>query len=147
MPQVDAATSEETISFTTVLVPVLSWDPATDREIIARPGRTWVEGAAGLMPREGTFFLGFHVDFVVSPVITTKNSKNVERRLFDYRVHILTRSSFNLHITYNFLDHVISQLVSVSNMIIICRRCQISCLCGRVWYVWAVEQSGRGCHH
>ena len=47
------ARTEETISFTSVLVPTLSWDPATDREIIARPGRTWVEGAAGLMPREG----------------------------------------------------------------------------------------------
>ena len=49
------AKTEETISFTSVLVPTLSWDPVTDREIISRPGRTWVEGAAGLMPREGMY--------------------------------------------------------------------------------------------
>ena len=45
--------TEETVSFTSVLVPTLSWDPVTDREIITRPGSTWVEEAAGLMPREG----------------------------------------------------------------------------------------------
>ena len=48
------ARTEETISFTSVLVPTLSWDPAsTTRQILASPGTTWVEGAAGLMPREG----------------------------------------------------------------------------------------------
>ena len=47
------ARTEETISFTSVLVPTLSWDAATEREIICRPGRTWVEGAGGLMSREG----------------------------------------------------------------------------------------------
>ena len=50
------ARTEETVSFTSVLVPTLSWDPVTARQIITRPGRTWVEGAAGLMPREGIFF-------------------------------------------------------------------------------------------
>ena len=48
------ARTEETISFTSVLVPTLSWDPpSTTRQILASPGRTWVEGEAGLMPREG----------------------------------------------------------------------------------------------
>ena len=50
------ARTEDTISFTSVLVPTLSWDPAnTDRQILSSPGRTWVKGAAGLMPREGNF--------------------------------------------------------------------------------------------
>ena len=48
------AVTEERLSFTSVLVPTLSWDPVTDREIITRPGSTWVEGSGGLMPREGT---------------------------------------------------------------------------------------------
>merc|ERR1719468_1420814 len=46
------ARTEETVSFTSVLVPTLTWDPVTEREIITRPGSTWVEGAGGLMPRQ-----------------------------------------------------------------------------------------------
>ena len=47
------AQTEETISFTSVLVPTLSWDPRTDKEILTRPGSTWVEGVSGLMSRQG----------------------------------------------------------------------------------------------
>ena len=47
------ARTEETISFTSVLVPSLCWDPPTTRQILVSPGKTWVEGAAGLMSREG----------------------------------------------------------------------------------------------
>ena len=46
------ARTEETVNFTSVLVPTLSWDPVTEREIVTRPGNTWVEGAGGLMPRQ-----------------------------------------------------------------------------------------------
>ena len=47
------ARTEETISFTSVLVPSLCWDPPTTRQILVSPGKTWVEGAAGLVSREG----------------------------------------------------------------------------------------------
>ena len=45
--------TDEKVSFTSVLVPTLSWDPMTDKEILTSVGNTWVEGASGLMPREG----------------------------------------------------------------------------------------------
>ena len=38
------ARTEETISFTSVLVPSLCWDPPTTRQILVSPGKTWVEG-------------------------------------------------------------------------------------------------------
>ena len=48
--------TDEKVSFTSVLVPTLSWDPMTDKEILTSVGNTWVEGASGLMPREGKKF-------------------------------------------------------------------------------------------
>ena len=47
------ALTEETIIFTSVLVPTLSWDPRTDKEILTSLGSTWVEGVSGLMSRQG----------------------------------------------------------------------------------------------
>lgn len=47
------AMTEESISFTSVLVPTLSWDQRTDKKILTRPGSTWVEGVSGLMSRQG----------------------------------------------------------------------------------------------
>ena len=51
--------TDEKVSFTSVLVPTLSWDPMTDKEILTSVGNTWVEGASGLMPREGKKILIF----------------------------------------------------------------------------------------
>ena len=47
------ATTDESVNFSSVLVPTLSWDAATDKEIVTRPASTWVEGCSGLMSRQG----------------------------------------------------------------------------------------------
>merc|ERR1711874_201176 len=46
------ATTDESVNFSSVLVPTLSWDAATDKEIVTRPASTWVEGCSGLMSRQ-----------------------------------------------------------------------------------------------
>ena len=48
------AKTEKEINFTSVLVPTLTWDPKSDKEnILMAENSTWVDGASGLMPREG----------------------------------------------------------------------------------------------
>ena len=47
------ASTDESVNFSSVLVPTLSWDAATDKEILTRPASTWVEGCSGLMSRQG----------------------------------------------------------------------------------------------
>ena len=47
------------INYTSVLVPTLSWDPATDKEILTAVGGTWVDGGSGIMPREGFSLINF----------------------------------------------------------------------------------------
>ena len=47
------ANTDDSVHYTSVLVPTLTWDGRTDREILTAEGGTWVEGGAGLMSREG----------------------------------------------------------------------------------------------
>ena len=48
--------TEEDVDFTSVLVPTLTWDTRTEKDILTAEGEFWVEGASGLMPREGYYF-------------------------------------------------------------------------------------------
>ena len=48
--------TEEDINFTSILVPTLTWDLETDKEILTSVGGTWVDGvddSFGIMSREG----------------------------------------------------------------------------------------------
>ena len=47
-----ASTHPDMISYTSVLVPTLSWDPVTDHHILTAPASTWVETGSGIMSRE-----------------------------------------------------------------------------------------------
>jgi len=88
------ANTENSLSFTSVLVPTLSWDPRTDKEILTCPGRTWVEGSSGLMSRQDV--ARFLLSVAESPeqwhrksvAVTTKYTKEEEsegfQRLMDH---------------------------------------------------------------
>ena len=43
--------SNENINFTSVLVPTLTWDPKTDKDILTNTSDCWVETGSGFLPR------------------------------------------------------------------------------------------------
>ena len=51
------AKTETEINFTSVLVPTLTWDPKSEKTILVAENSTWVDGAPGLMPREGMLII------------------------------------------------------------------------------------------
>lgn len=50
--EMDQILAQSEFDFTSVLVPTLTWDPETQKEILTEEGKTWVENGSGLMTRE-----------------------------------------------------------------------------------------------
>ena len=51
--------TEEDINFTSILVPTLTWDLETNKEILTSVGGTWVDDSFGIMSREGIKYIIF----------------------------------------------------------------------------------------